>query len=261
MENNELKILNEFGIEPVTNHNAAGLDFFVPNILVSKGYDTKYIIECLAKSYKTTPEALYKVGNFLQVYVLSSYSESKVMEMTPWVEDNYVNLIHLYGALKSMVFEDMDTDNVVKFNDADIDTCVSDFVSTYLIIPKEVGKPFGINVDATDHLLFNSGIHVALPYSTAGVFMNKSGKGSAGFDVRAEVVDEDYTGFVHLNVAYTRYTNKESKVYIGDKITQMLVLPIVRMDGVEVLTKEGYDTLMAHSHRGTDGFGSSDVKH
>lgn len=261
MENNELRILNEFGIEPVTNYTAAGLDFFVPNILVSKGYDTKYIIECLAKSYKTTPEALYKVGNFLQVYVLSSYSESKVMEMTPWVEDNYVNLIHLYCALKSMTFEDMVTDNVVKFENDNIDGCVNDFCATYLIIPKNVGEPFGINVDDTDHLLFNSGIHVALPQSTAGVFMNKSGKGSAGFDVRAQVVDEDYTGFVHLNLAYTRYTNKESKVFIGDKITQMLVLPIVRMTGVKCLNKEDYDTLMAHSHRGADGFGSSDVKH
>ena len=90
--------------------------------------------------------------------------------------------------------------------------------------------------------------------------MNKSGKGNAGFDVRAQVVDEDYAGYVHLSVAFTKDSAVNNIVYCGDKLTQMVILPVLHMDPVEV-DENAYDEIMKDSARGTDAFGSSDVKH
>ena len=118
----------------------------------------------------------------------------------------------------------------------------------------------GIKMPLNSTLFINSGIKVALEPGTAGIFLNKSGKGNAGFDVRAQVVDEDYAGYVHLSVAFTKDSVVNNIVYCGDKLTQMVILPVFHMDPVEVGEDE-YDEIMKDSARGADAFGSSDVKH
>jgi dUTPase len=118
----------------------------------------------------------------------------------------------------------------------------------------------GIKLPLNSTLFINSGIKVALEPGTAGIFLNKSGKGNAGFDIRAQVVDEDYAGYVHLSVAFTKDSTVNNIVYCGDKLTQMVILPVLHMDPVEVDENE-YDDIMKDSARGADAFGSSDVKH
>ena len=90
----------------------------------------------------------------------------------------------------------------------------------------------------------------------------KSGKGNAGFDVRACLVDEDYAGFVHLSMAYTKdlYEDGKNIVYVGDKLVQMMLIPIFHTQYEEV-SKEEYEDIMSQSNRGESGFGSSDIKH
>ena len=111
-----------------------------------------------------------------------------------------------------------------------------------------------------DYFLFNSGIRVKLEPDTAGIFFNKSGKGNQGFDTRAWVVDEDYSGFVHLSQAFDKETFDGVNLYCGDKLTQMVVLPVVKTEINEV-EESIYNDMMSNSARGSDGFGSSDVKH
>ena len=91
-----------------------------------------------------------------------------------------------------------------------------------------------------------------------GIFFNKSGKGNQGFDVRACVVDEDYAGFVHMSCAYDK--RFDTTLYCGDKLTQMVIVPVVKTQVVEVDDTK-FAELHAASQRGADGFGSSDVKH
>ena len=263
----KLKIYNEFGIVPTTTYTAAGLDFYIPN-LVSPGLnDVGKVWNELAFSYKTDAQTLQAIGDILVKKVL----EKSNTLSEKFVYSNILNLVHLYCAIDTGLYEDDKHQNrkydlnysvpdpygvYYDFNDF-----IKYFMNHVLIIPENESKPFGIMAQLNDSVFFNSGIRVALPENTAGVFMNKSGKGNAGWDVRSQVVDEDYTGLVHLSLAYTKENYQGSQLYIGDKITQMLVLPIYQVSEVECLTKYEYDDIMKNSQRGNNAFGSSDVKH
>ena len=97
----------------------------------------------------------------------------------------------------------------------------------------------------------------------AGLYVNKSGKGNAGWDVRACLVDEDYAGFVHLSQSYTKELIKDGQniVYCGDKLTQMMLIPVFHDEYVETDSEEEYNRYMIGSQRGDSGFGSQDIKH
>ena len=101
-----------------------------------------------------------------------------------------------------------------------------------------------------------------LDIGVAGLYVNKSGKGNCGWDVRACLVDEDYAGFVHLSQAYTKelIDDGQNIVYCGDKLTQMMLLPVFHSKYDEI-TEEEYNEIMSNSKRGESGFGSSDIKH
>ena len=87
------------------------------------------------------------------------------------------------------------------------------------------------------------------------------GIGDWGFSVRAQVVDEDYSGYVHLSNAYTKNNEDDGIIYVGDKITQMVILPIILVNKCNELTIDEYKELMKNSKRGSDAMGSSDIKH
>lgn len=228
-----LKILNEFGIKPTFNYVAAGADFCIPYFDVDK---KDIAFKAFEQSYKKNKFEIENIYNALKVYSNSS-------------EKNLINTVHLYLALDSAAINSYEN----------IPERVHLFVKRYLIFDNS-GRP-GVKMELNDALLINSGIRVALIPGTAGIFFNKSGKGNAGFDVRAQVVDEDYTGFVHCSVAYTKDTDSTiSNVYCGDKLTQMLIVPVFHPTYEEVSAEDYYAT-MANSQRGNQSFGSSDEKH
>ena len=99
-----------------------------------------------------------------------------------------------------------------------------------------------------------------LGIGVAGLYVNKSGKGNAGWDVRACLVDEDYAGFVHLSQAYTKELIEDGQniVYCGDKLTQMMLIPVFHDEYVDI-DEDDYNKIMANSKRGDKGFGSQDM--
>ena len=101
-----------------------------------------------------------------------------------------------------------------------------------------------------------------LGIGVAGLYVNKSGNGNKGWDVRACLVDEDYAGFVHLSMSYTKETieDKQNIIYCGDKLTQMMLIPVFHDEYIDI-DEEEYNKIMANSKRGDKGFGSSDIKH
>lgn len=252
---NKLKIFNQFGINPTTNFTAAGLDFYIPNLQMEKPEDREDIWNEFAKSFKTDVETLKAIGNRL---VMEVTADSNLPEA--FIYSNILNLVHLYCALNPGIYED-EFGVSHKYNLDFFDNIAGDFVEYYLIVPEDENGVFGISCGQSDSVLFNSGIRVALPKDTAGIFFNKSGKGNAGFDVRACVVDVDYAGLVHMSLQYTNSDISTGRLWVGDKLVQMVIVPIYQTDGVENLTKEDYDKMMQDSLRGSDGFGSSDVKH
>jgi len=232
-----MKILNEFGIKPTRTGRAAGYDFYIPNIQKSVE-ESDDILEAFSKSYKKSLEELKNLVNDLYLQVSAVDGEDKIM-------NNEMNVLMLYLALDSYA---------LKLSEDPIET----FVDDYLIFDAN-NKP-GIQPNILDHVFFNSGIHTLLKRGQAGVFFNKSGKGVKGWDVRACVVDDDYTGFVHLSLSYTKLNDEDGIIYVGDKLIQMLVWNIEKEE-VDEISKEEYEKAMSDSERGTAGFGSSDEKH
>ena len=236
--NQDLNIFNDFGITPTTNFTAAGLDFYIPNL------DTKEKVDKWIKAVSKNFELSYLNELFNKISLFTSYNGTELSDTTIW------NIVQLYTSLDS---------SYINYNFDNFDDKVSAFVDNYLVFDKN-GIP-GMRLQPLDHTLFNSGIKVALPHNTAGIFFNKSGKGTKGFSVRAQVVDEDYSGYVHLSNAYTKDSEDDGIIYVGDKITQMVILPIILVNQCNELSIEEYKELMKNSNRGSDAMGSSDVKH
>lgn len=242
----DLFIYNGFGITPSKNYTAAGYDFHIPYITDESKFDMA--LKAFMKSYKKTEEEINEILDMLGLYVQSTYEKCEFNKV------NAINILHLYLALTPPddVMDDEEAEQVP------LSDSIDEFVS-YRLIFDDNGVP-GIMTYAGDYLLFNSGIKVGLPTDTAGIFFNKSGKGNKGFDTRACVVDEDYSGFVHLSSAFDKEVYFGETIYCGDKFSQMVVLPVVKTQ-IKEMSYYDYEALMSNSQRGADGFGSSDVKH
>lgn len=100
-----------------------------------------------------------------------------------------------------------------------------------------------------------SGIKMAFPPTLVGIFFNKSSIGSKGLLVGAQVIDASYRGEVHINLWNVSLESVTFKP--GQKITQMLLQPIITTPLVEV-SEEQYNK--DKTDRGDGGFGSTGVK-
>ena len=245
----KLKIYNGFGIVPTKNYIAAGYDFYLPLITDESLFDM--VVSAFAKSYKKTTKEIIEIMDEMNLYLSSIYDNRE------FTKCDLLNITHLFLGLTPPD----DTDWVEEPEEMSLDEAIDEFV-TYRLLFDSKGDTLvpGIAVTEGDYLLFNSGIKVNLPKDTAGIFFNKSGMGNKGYDTRACVVDEDYSGFVHLSVAFTKSLYFREKLFCGDKIQQMVVLPLVKTE-IEEVEENVYTELMSDSQRGSDGFGSSDVKH
>lgn len=242
----KLKIYNGFGITPSKNFTAAGYDFHIPYITDESKFD--FVLEAFKKSFKVDQDEIEETINLINLYLESKFDNREFSKC------DLLNILHLFLALTP-------ADDVYPGEEPELQSlteAVDEFV-TYRLIFDDKFVP-GIIVYAGDYLLFNSGIKVCLPVSTAGIFFNKSGKGNQGFDTRACVVDEDYSGYVHLSQAFDKEVFDGVSLYCGDKLAQMVVLPLIKTE-IEEIEETVYTDLMSNSARGSDGFGSSDVKH
>ena len=236
------KIYNGFGITPTKSYSAAGWDFYVP--IITEGNKAE-ALDGLKKSYKKTDKDIEKISASFEKYL--AVMEYPNITMTPeLIQKNLLNLCHLLFAVDGSIMRS--SQNKVKT-----------FIDYYLIWD-ELREVPGVQLHCNDSVFINSGIKTALEHNTAGVFFNKSGKGVKGFDTRACVVDEDYTGYVHLNLAFTKDNVSDGRVFCGDKLSQMLLLPIIHTTTCEELNAFDYAKYMEGSERGADGFGSTDNK-
>ena len=103
-------------------------------------------------------------------------------------------------------------------------------------------------VKAQQSATFHTGVHVELPPGTTGVLLPKSGLMTKHDIITFGVLDEGYRGeiLVHMfNFGRTDYN-----VNAGDKISQMLILPVL-YEPVEVVEE------LNQGERGDAGFGST----
>jgi len=103
-------------------------------------------------------------------------------------------------------------------------------------------------IPARESAKFDTGVHVELPPNTVGMLKSKSGL-NVKYGLTSEgVIDVGYTGSIVVKI----YNNSgyDYKVNAGDKISQLVIMPILTptLELVESLD----DT-----ERGSDGFGST----
>ena len=234
----KFKVYNGFGIKPTKAWEAAGWDFYVPAIKNPDEETIDRVVYALKKSYNKTDKQLTTIMDRMG-------SEMKLLNMESIWEDWKWSITLLFLSVDGAIMRASQNK-------------VQTFISYYLTLSED-GRP-GMKLHCNDHVFINSGIKVCLEHDTAGVFMNKSGKGNKGIDVRAQVVDEDYSGYVHLSHAYTKDNATDGIIYAGDKLSQMLILPLVHKDECEEITEASYNKIHETSERGEGMTGISDKK-
>ena len=239
-----MKIYNGFSQTPTRNFTAAGIDFFVPNV-TDNSVQSEIALDALCNSYKTTVEQINTVFN---IALECARYDNERLEI---IKNNQVNFIHLYYGLKDKVRN-------IDMAHNTLEEKIEYFVKN--ILTYDSNGRIGVICKFSDMLFINSGVKVALVPHTSLEFKNKSGKGCQGWSVKACLVDEDYSGYMHLSMQYLWYDDNLGTVYVGDKLTQGTVQNVLT-DNAEEISIDEYNNLMKNTQRGANGFGSSDVKH
>lgn len=103
-------------------------------------------------------------------------------------------------------------------------------------------------VFAKESATFDTGVHIELPPDTVGFLKSKSGLNVKHGITSEGVIDEGYTGSIAVKLYNHSY--KDYLVNRGDKISQLVILPILKPE------LELVDSL-EQTERGDNGFGSS----
>jgi dUTP pyrophosphatase len=103
-------------------------------------------------------------------------------------------------------------------------------------------------VPAKESAIFDTGVHIELPIGTVGMLKSKSGL-NVKYGITSEgVIDVGYTG--SIKVKLYNHSGFDYRVKAGDKISQLVILPIITPTLYLVESLE-------ETERGDNGFGSS----
>ena len=109
-----------------------------------------------------------------------------------------------------------------------------------------------------ESVLIPSGLKFNVPKGYAVIAFNKSGiAAKRSLDIGSSVVDESYTGEVHIYLH--NVSNKRQTIKAGEKIVQFLVIPINYCELEESNSVEELYFGKENSGRGEGGFGSTGV--
>jgi dUTP pyrophosphatase len=103
-------------------------------------------------------------------------------------------------------------------------------------------------VPAHRSVVIDTGVHIAIPRGYAGVLMSKSGLNVKHNITSTGLIDSGYTG--SIKVKLYNHGDADYFVHVGDKISQICVIPVYTMD-IELVTE------LEDTERGNNGFGSS----
>lgn len=103
-------------------------------------------------------------------------------------------------------------------------------------------------VKAKGSYVFDLGVHVEIPYGAAGFLKSKSGLNVKHGITSEGVIDYGYTGSILVKLYNNSVDDYEVKA--GDKISQLVILPVVLVD-VELADS------LEDTERGNGGLGST----
>lgn len=105
-----------------------------------------------------------------------------------------------------------------------------------------------IVVPANGGAVFNTGVHLNIPNGYVGFIKSKSGLNVKHGLTAEGVIDAGYTGAIIVKVY--NHSNIDYQINAGDKLTQLVILPVA-------LPKIRLVSSFEETERGEKGFGSS----
>lgn len=107
-----------------------------------------------------------------------------------------------------------------------------------------------------ENVLIPSGVKIEIPVGFVGLFLNKSSVASKkSLLIGAQVIDPFYSGEVHIDLH--NVSNSDVTIKPGEKIAQMLVIPVVHCQIINNNDKELYSDFRMSKYREDGGFGST----
>lgn len=125
-----------------------------------------------------------------------------------------------------------------------------------LFAPEDFTVPCTYNVPQRDgttepfigSAVIDTGVHMAIPAGYVGMIKSKSGLNMRNEIIAEGVVDSGYSG--SIKVKFRNLSNENYRFKKGDKITQIVILPIPYVELEQV-------TELSKTDRGEGGFGST----
>lgn len=112
----------------------------------------------------------------------------------------------------------------------------------------DLRTPKAVTVPAYGSAIVDTGVHVALPSGCAGLLVSKSGLNVRHDITSTGLIDEGYTGSIVVKLY--NHGGGDYQLAAGDKITQLVVIPVVRESLEQV-------SVFNATERGDNGFGST----
>lgn len=112
----------------------------------------------------------------------------------------------------------------------------------------DLRTPIKVTVPAHGSVVVDTGVHVQLPPNTVGMLKSKSGLNVKHGITSEGVIDVGYTGAIKVKLY--NHTSYPYAFNAGDKITQLVVMPVV-CERIELVD------FIDGGERGDGGFGST----
>lgn len=112
----------------------------------------------------------------------------------------------------------------------------------------DLRSPVKCRLYAGQAVVIDTGVHIAIPKGYAGMLKSKSGLNVKHDIVGEGVIDSGYTGSIRVKL-YNHGT-ESYMVEVGDKISQLVIIPIITPE-LEVVSD------LDATDRGDGGFGST----
>jgi dUTP pyrophosphatase len=114
----------------------------------------------------------------------------------------------------------------------------------------DLRTPVSFWLNPGDEIVIDTGVHIEIPKGYVGFLKSKSGL-NVNYGITGEgVIDSGYTGSIRVKLYRSSQLGELGVFEAGDKITQLVILPIPDVE--MVIVDEFHET-----ERGNNGFGSS----
>lgn len=112
----------------------------------------------------------------------------------------------------------------------------------------DLRSPYDVIIPPRSAVTIDTGVHIELPIGTVGMVKSRSGLNVKCGILSEGVIDVGYTGSIRVKLY--NHSLIAHKVYRGDKISQLVILPILTPD-LELVDE------LDETERGNGGFGST----